>query len=66
MHDLEIRGAGEVLGEDQSGQMQEVGFSLYTEMLERAVRCAQARASCPTWTRAQRARRRGRTARARR
>ncbi len=37
-HDLEIRGAGELLGEDQSGQMAEVGFSLYTELLERAVR----------------------------
>ncbi|CAN5690942.1 transcription-repair coupling factor [soil metagenome] len=37
-HDLEIRGAGELLGEDQSGQMTEVGFSLYTELLERAVR----------------------------
>ena len=37
-HDLEIRGAGELLGEDQSGQMAEIGFSLYTEMLERAVR----------------------------
>ncbi|WP_088100448.1 transcription-repair coupling factor [Xanthomonas retroflexus] len=37
-HDLEIRGAGEMLGEDQSGQMAEVGFSLYTELLERAVR----------------------------
>jgi transcription-repair coupling factor (superfamily II helicase) len=36
-HDLEIRGAGELLGEDQSGQMAEVGFSLYTELLERAV-----------------------------
>src|SRR3954468_1471702 len=38
MHDLEIRGAGEVLGEEQSGEIQEVGFSLYTRMLERAVR----------------------------
>ena len=38
MHDLEIRGAGEVLGEAQSGEIQEVGFSLYTRMLERAVR----------------------------
>jgi transcription-repair coupling factor (superfamily II helicase) len=38
MHDLEIRGAGEVLGESQSGQIQEVGFDLYTRMLERAVR----------------------------
>ncbi|KGR40437.1 transcription-repair coupling factor [Xanthomonas vasicola] len=37
-HDLEIRGSGELLGEDQSGQMAEVGFSLYTELLERAVR----------------------------
>lgn len=38
MHDLEIRGAGEVLGESQSGEMQEVGFSLYARMLDRAVR----------------------------
>jgi len=38
MHDLEIRGAGEVLGESQSGEMQEVGFSLYVRMLEAAVR----------------------------
>ncbi len=37
-HDLEIRGAGELLGEEQSGQMAEVGFSLYTELLERAVK----------------------------
>ena len=36
-HDLEIRGAGELLGEGQSGQIQEVGFTLYTELLERAV-----------------------------
>jgi transcription-repair coupling factor (superfamily II helicase) len=36
-HDLEIRGAGELLGEDQSGQIQEIGYSLYTELLERAV-----------------------------
>jgi transcription-repair coupling factor (superfamily II helicase) len=36
--DLEIRGAGELLGEEQSGQIQEVGFSLYTDLLERAVR----------------------------
>ncbi len=36
-HDLEIRGAGELLGEGQSGQMAEIGFSLYTELLERAV-----------------------------
>ena len=37
-HDLEIRGAGELLGEDQSGQIHEVGFSLYSELLERAVK----------------------------
>ncbi len=36
-HDLEIRGAGELLGEEQSGQIQEIGFSLYLELLERAV-----------------------------
>jgi len=36
-HDLEIRGAGELLGEEQSGQIQEIGFGLYTELLERAV-----------------------------
>ena len=38
MQDLEIRGAGEILGESQSGEMQEVGFSLYARMLDRAVR----------------------------
>jgi transcription-repair coupling factor (superfamily II helicase) len=38
MHDLEIRGAGEVLGESQSGNMQEVGFDLYSQMLNAAVR----------------------------
>jgi transcription-repair coupling factor (superfamily II helicase) len=38
MHDLEIRGAGEILGEAQSGEIQEVGFTLYARMLERAVR----------------------------
>ena len=37
MHDLEIRGAGEVLGESQSGEMQEIGFNLYSTMLEAAV-----------------------------
>ncbi|MEJ2138916.1 MAG: transcription-repair coupling factor [Gammaproteobacteria bacterium] len=36
-HDLEIRGAGELLGEQQTGQIQQIGFSLYTEMLGRAV-----------------------------
>ncbi|MES2101683.1 MAG: transcription-repair coupling factor [Pseudomonadota bacterium] len=38
MHDLEIRGAGEVLGDNQSGNMMEVGFQLYNEMLAEAVR----------------------------
>jgi transcription-repair coupling factor (superfamily II helicase) len=38
MHDLEIRGAGEVLGDSQSGDMQEVGFGLYADMLNQAVR----------------------------
>jgi transcription-repair coupling factor (superfamily II helicase) len=41
-HDLEIRGAGELLGEEQSGQIQEVGFSLYIELLERAVQALKA------------------------
>ncbi|MCP4635386.1 MAG: transcription-repair coupling factor [Methyloversatilis sp.] len=41
MHDLEIRGAGEVLGDSQSGEMQEVGFNLYTEMLKSAVKALQ-------------------------
>ena len=36
-HDMEIRGAGELLGDGQSGQIQEIGFALYTELLERAV-----------------------------
>lgn len=36
-HDLEIRGAGELLGDEQSGQIQEIGYALYMEMLERAV-----------------------------
>ncbi len=38
MHDLEIRGAGEILGDSQSGEMQEIGFNLYVEMLDSAVR----------------------------
>ena len=37
-HDMEIRGAGELLGDGQSGQIEEVGFSMYMDMLERAVR----------------------------
>ena len=42
MHDLEIRGTGEVLGENQSGNMLEIGFQLYNEMLSEAVRCLKA------------------------
>jgi transcription-repair coupling factor (superfamily II helicase) len=42
MHDLEIRGAGEVLGENQSGNMMEVGFQLYNDMLSQAVRSLKA------------------------
>jgi transcription-repair coupling factor (superfamily II helicase) len=42
MHDLEIRGAGEVLGDSQSGNMMEVGFQLYNDMLAEAVRSLKA------------------------
>ncbi len=38
MHDLEIRGAGELLGDSQSGEMKEIGFHLYTDMLNHAVK----------------------------
>ncbi len=41
-HDLEIRGAGELLGDEQSGHMQKIGFTLYTEMLEQAVNAIKA------------------------
>ena len=41
-HDLEIRGAGELLGEEQSGQMETLGFSLYMELLENAVEALKA------------------------
>ena len=40
-HDLEIRGAGELLGDEQSGQIEEVGFTLYSELLARAVKAIQ-------------------------
>ncbi|MFZ9529933.1 MAG: transcription-repair coupling factor, partial [Burkholderiales bacterium] len=42
MHDLEIRGAGEVLGENQSGDMHEIGFNLYCTMLDMAVKSLKA------------------------
>jgi transcription-repair coupling factor (superfamily II helicase) len=41
-HDLEIRGAGELLGDEQSGQIQEIGYNLYMELLERAVTALKA------------------------
>lgn len=41
-HDLEIRGAGEILGEEQSGQIHEIGFGLYMDLLERAVHALKA------------------------
>jgi transcription-repair coupling factor (superfamily II helicase) len=41
-HDLEIRGAGELLGEGQSGQIHEVGFNLYSDLLDRAVKSLKA------------------------
>lgn len=41
-HDLEIRGAGELLGDEQSGQMHEIGYAMYTELLERAVKFLKA------------------------
>ena len=41
-HDLEIRGAGELLGDEQSGQIHEIGFTMYAELLERAVTALKA------------------------
>ncbi|TVU73785.1 transcription-repair coupling factor [Cobetia crustatorum] len=41
-HDMEIRGAGELLGDEQSGQMETIGYSLYMEMLDRAVKAIKA------------------------
>ncbi|NIC04425.1 transcription-repair coupling factor [Billgrantia bachuensis] len=41
-HDMEIRGAGELLGEEQSGQMEAIGYTLYMEMLDRAVAAIRA------------------------
>ncbi|MCP1366467.1 transcription-repair coupling factor, partial [Halomonas sp. BBD48] len=41
-HDMEIRGAGELLGDEQSGQMETVGYSLYMQMLDRAVKAIRA------------------------
>ena len=51
MHDLEIRGAGEVLGENQSGNMMEVGFQLYNDMLAEAGALLKAGRSPICWRR---------------
>jgi len=50
MHDLEIRGAGEVLGENQSGEMQEIGFALYANMLNAAVKALRDGKAIPDLT----------------
>ncbi len=60
-HDLEIRGAGELLGDEQSGQIQEIGFGLYTEMLDRAVRALKS-GKVPDFDLSSRARNRSRAA----
>jgi len=50
MHDLEIRGAGEVLGENQSGEILEIGFAMYTNMLNAAVKALKAGEKIPDLT----------------
>ncbi|MBH1962187.1 MAG: transcription-repair coupling factor [Rhodocyclales bacterium] len=50
MHDLEIRGAGEVLGENQSGEIHEIGFAMYTSMLNAAVAALKAGKDIPDLT----------------
>jgi transcription-repair coupling factor (superfamily II helicase) len=50
MHDLEIRGAGEVLGESQSGEIHEIGFALYTNMLNAAVHALKKGEAVPDLT----------------
>jgi transcription-repair coupling factor (superfamily II helicase) len=50
MHDLEIRGAGEVLGESQSGEIHEIGFAMYTNMLNAAVRALKKGEKIPDLT----------------
>jgi transcription-repair coupling factor (superfamily II helicase) len=50
MHDLEIRGAGEVLGENQSGEILEVGFAMYTNMLNAAVKALKSGEKIPDLT----------------
>ncbi len=50
MHDLEIRGAGEVLGDNQSGEIQEIGFAMYTNMLNAAVKALKEGKAIPDLT----------------
>ena len=50
MHDLEIRGAGEVLGDEQSGEIHEIGFALYTNMLNAAVKALKEGKQVPDLT----------------
>ncbi|MBY0341294.1 MAG: transcription-repair coupling factor, partial [Rhodocyclaceae bacterium] len=50
MHDLEIRGAGEVLGENQSGEIHEIGFAMYTNMLNAAVKALKEGKEVPDLT----------------
>jgi len=50
MHDLEIRGAGEILGENQSGEIHEVGFAMYSNMLNAAVRALKDGKAIPDLT----------------
>jgi transcription-repair coupling factor (superfamily II helicase) len=50
MHDLEIRGAGEVLGENQSGEILEIGFAMYTNMLNAAVKALKSGEKIPDLT----------------
>ncbi len=48
-HDLEIRGAGELLGEDQSGQIQSIGLTLYSELLEKTVKSLKNEETLTVW-----------------
>jgi len=50
MHDLEIRGAGEVLGDNQSGEIHEIGFAMYTNMLNAAVKALKEGKAVPDLT----------------
>src|SRR3990167_8655908 len=49
-HDLEIRGAGELLGESQSGHIEAIGFTLYTELLDETIKALKSGESLPTFS----------------